>query len=113
MPWSADVVIVGSGVAGSLVATRLARAGVSVLILEAGPRIERAAAVRQYHDALIKIPECAYPDAPFAPRPKSDDPDHYYIQDGAVKFGRPIQLALFTPVKFIGVPKLKPFANNR
>ncbi len=42
MPWSADVVIVGSGVAGSLVAARLAAKGVKVLILEAGPRVERS-----------------------------------------------------------------------
>ena len=42
---SADVVIVGSGVAGSLVAAQLARAGLKVLILEAGPRVQRAAAL--------------------------------------------------------------------
>ena len=34
---SADVVVVGSGVAGSLVAYRLAKAGASVILLEAGP----------------------------------------------------------------------------
>lgn len=87
MTRSADVVIVGSGVAGSLVAARLARAGVKVLILEAGPRVQRNAALAQYRDALIKIPEAPYPDTPYAPRPKSDDPDHYYLQDGADKFG--------------------------
>src|SRR6185436_9877944 len=87
MPWSADVVIVGSGVAGSLVATRLAKAGVRVLMLEAGPRVERSAALDQFRSALVKIPECAYPDTPYAPRPKSDDPDHYFIQDGPAKFG--------------------------
>jgi choline dehydrogenase-like flavoprotein len=86
MPWSADIVIVGSGVAGSLVATRLASAGLRVLILEAGPRIDRAAAVRKFQAAPIKIPECAYPDAPYAQHPTSDDPDHYFIQDGAAKF---------------------------
>lgn len=87
MTWSADVVIVGSGVAGSLVATRLAKAGLKVLILEAGPRVQRAAALAQYRDALIKIPESPYPDTPFAPRPRSDNPDHYYLQDGPDKFG--------------------------
>ena len=79
MPRSADVVIVGSGVAGSLVAARLAKAGFKVLILEAGPRVQRAAALAQYRDALIKIPEAPYPDTPYAPHPKSDDPDHYLL----------------------------------
>ena len=87
MTRSADVVIVGSGVAGSLVAAQLAKAGLKVLILEAGPRVQRQAALAQYRDALIKIPEAPYPDTPYAPRPKSDDPDHYYLQDGKDKFG--------------------------
>ncbi|MFW6167703.1 MAG: FAD-dependent oxidoreductase, partial [Ralstonia sp.] len=38
---SADVVIVGAGVAGSLSALELARAGLSVLVLDAGPRVTR------------------------------------------------------------------------
>lgn len=87
MPWSADIVIVGSGVAGSLAAVRLAKAGLKVLLLEAGPRVQRAAAMAQFRDALIKIPEAPYPDAPFAPHPKSDNPDHYFLQDGPDKFG--------------------------
>src|SRR5688572_8460470 len=89
MPWSADIVIVGSGVAGSLVAARLARAGLKVLILEAGPRVQRSTALAKYRDALIKIPECPYPDTPYAPHPVSDNPDHYYLQDGPDKFGSP------------------------
>ena len=87
MRWSAEVVIVGSGVAGSLVAARLAKAGVKVLVLEAGPRVQRSEAFEQFRNALVKIPECPYPDRPYASRPKSDDPDHYFLQDGAVKFG--------------------------
>jgi choline dehydrogenase-like flavoprotein len=86
MPWSADVVVVGSGVAGSLVATRLALAGVKVLMLEAGPRVQRNAALAQYRASLVKIPECPYPDAAYAQHPVSDNPDHYYLQDGPDKF---------------------------
>ncbi|MGH8439951.1 MAG: FAD-dependent oxidoreductase, partial [Pseudomonas sp.] len=38
---SADYVVIGSGICGSLLARRLAQQGASVLILEAGPRIKR------------------------------------------------------------------------
>jgi choline dehydrogenase-like flavoprotein len=80
------VVIVGSGVAGSLVGAQLAKAGVKTLILEAGPRVQRAAALAQYRGALIKVPESPYPDASFAPHPCSDRLDDYYLQDGPDRF---------------------------
>lgn len=60
-----------------------------MVILEAGPRVQRAAALARYREALIKIPECPYPDTPYAPHPVSDDADHYYLQDGPDKFASP------------------------
>jgi choline dehydrogenase-like flavoprotein len=48
MQRTTDVVIVGSGVCGALVAARLATRGVSVRILEAGPRISRPTALAQF-----------------------------------------------------------------
>lgn len=87
MPWSGDVVIVGSGVAGSLVAAHLARAGLKTVILEAGLRVQRAAALARYRGALIKVPESPYPDTAFAPHPRSDRLDRYYLQDGPDSFG--------------------------
>ena len=86
MQRAVDVVIVGSGVCGGLVAARLASQGVKVLILEAGPRVKRPEALAQYRAALIKVPESPYPNAPYAPRSSSDQPDSYYLQNGPDKF---------------------------
>jgi choline dehydrogenase-like flavoprotein len=84
---AADVVIVGSGVAGVLAGARLATSGVKVLILEAGPRVERGQALDQFQRALIKVPESPYPDAPYAPHSYSHLPESYYVQDGPDLFG--------------------------
>ena len=55
----ADIVVVGSGVAGALVAYELARAGKSVLMLEAGPRLPRWEIVERFrnHDAAVGLPD--------------------------------------------------------
>jgi len=82
----ADVLIIGAGIAGGLVASKLAATGVKVLILEAGPRIDRGTAVTQYYNAVVKVPECAYPNTAYAPHPRSDQPDGYYVQAGPQKF---------------------------
>jgi choline dehydrogenase-like flavoprotein len=82
----ADVVIVGSGVAGALLAARLAAAGVKVAILEAGARVDRGEATQRYRDAMIKVPECPYPATAEAMHPISNDPDFWYRQQGPDKF---------------------------
>ena len=46
--YNADVVIVGSGIAGSLLALGLARSRAKVLIIEAGDRIDRYKAIDSY-----------------------------------------------------------------
>jgi choline dehydrogenase-like flavoprotein len=38
---SADVIVVGTGIVGCLIAEQLLDAGASVLMLEAGPRVDR------------------------------------------------------------------------
>ncbi|HXF61565.1 MAG TPA: GMC family oxidoreductase [Caldilineaceae bacterium] len=85
-PLSAHVVIVGSGVAGMLVAYRLAQAGVQVLVLEAGPPVNRAEAVETYRNAVAKTPESPYPNTFYAPRPTVLDLQGYYVQEGPSLF---------------------------
>lgn len=49
MPDSCDVLIVGAGAAGSLMAARFAAAGKSVLVLEAGPAWDEDALISSHH----------------------------------------------------------------
>ncbi|WP_323000461.1 GMC family oxidoreductase, partial [Castellaniella sp.] len=81
-PLQADVVIVGSGIAGALAATRLAQAGLRILIIEAGKPVDRNQAVQHFRDAAIKVPECAYPVQPEAIHPTSDRLGDWYQQEG-------------------------------
>ena len=83
---TADVIIVGSGISGAIMAARLAADGVKVAILEAGSKVDRWDAVETYWNALIKVPECPYPSTPQAMHPVSDDPDYWYEQAGPDKF---------------------------
>lgn len=82
----ADVVIVGAGVAGLLVAWKLAAAGVDVLVLESGPRVNRAEALQTFRSAVAKTPESPYPDVPHAPRPSVIALEDYYVQVGPQLF---------------------------
>jgi choline dehydrogenase-like flavoprotein len=77
-----DVAIVGSGVAGALVAWRLARAGLRVLVFEAGPRVDRQGAVERFRSSPDRGLASPYPDLPWAPRPRLDALHDYYVQVG-------------------------------
>ncbi len=80
---SADVVVVGSGVAGSLVAYRLAQAGAAVILLEAGPRLARWQIVENFRNSPAKTDFAApYPSAPWAPHPQYSTPNGYLVQKG-------------------------------
>ena len=86
-----DVVVVGSGVAGALVAWQLAKAGADVTILEAGPPIDRDEAVEKFRAATAKVPESPYPNTDWAPRPSVLEigvpGTGYFIQEGPDPFG--------------------------
>ena len=84
--YDADVVIVGSGVAGALCAWQLALRGRSTLIVEAGPRIDRGDATNRFFAAPVKHSNSAYPPTPWAPSPNEAAIGDYYLQDGPVPF---------------------------
>lgn len=71
---SADVVVVGTGVVGCLIAEQLLNTGLSVLMLEAGPRVERWRIVENYRNlpptSRLSF-NAAYPPKPWAPHLES------------------------------------------
>src|SRR5205823_2264886 len=65
-----DVVIVGSGIAGAIVAKELAQAGKSVALLEAGVALPngREELLERFFLQPARLPETPYADNPNAPR---------------------------------------------
>ncbi|GAB2515092.1 GMC family oxidoreductase [Microbulbifer agarilyticus] len=86
----AEYVVIGSGVAGALVANELARAGKSVLILEAGPRVARWRTVERFRNQLDKTDfMAAYRSPPWAPHPEYGEfANNYLIFKGSHKFNQ-------------------------
>jgi choline dehydrogenase-like flavoprotein len=83
----ADVVVVGSGVAGAIVAHQLASTGKSVILLEAGPRMPRWEIVERFRNQPDKTDFMApYPSGPWAPHPEYGPPNDYLILKGEHKF---------------------------
>jgi choline dehydrogenase-like flavoprotein len=84
---AAEVAIVGSGVAGALVAAKLAQRGVDVALIEAGPKISRSDALDAYYKAPVRGLDAPYPKPAYAPYPLRSDPDGYCIERGPDPFG--------------------------
>ncbi len=102
-----DVAIVGAGIAGAILARRLAIAGVDVVVLEAGEAtgltFERYQAnIRQFLAAPAKVPNSAWPNSPAAPSPNVLDitpltpggppgTAGYFVQMGPIPFASDYQ----------------------
>lgn len=85
--YDCDVVIVGSGIAGALIGWQLAKSGAKVIILEAGPPMDRGKGVATaFGNPVVSLPESPYPNSPWAPTPSSLDPNSYYVQTGPDMF---------------------------
>jgi len=97
-----DVVIVGAGVVGGIMAKELVAAGRTVLILEAGADDGETwttyrSYLDQYYLALAKTPNSPYPDLPTLPSPSvlditpvrgaQPDVNGYFVQKGPLPFG--------------------------
>lgn len=90
-----DVVIVGAGVAGALIAKRLTLAGLDVLMLEAGPATAKSLDgyekhLAQFYAAAGKGPESPWSPALGAPQPDTADlpaGGGYFVQNGPDKYG--------------------------
>lgn len=96
-----DAVIIGAGPVGAMISLQLARAGKSVLVLEAGRGIRDdeeswKSALNSFYTATAKVPNSPYPATTQAPQPdvlqfnqiKPGVPDSagYWVQDGPQPF---------------------------
>lgn len=82
MSHDADVVVIGSGVAGALLARKLAEAGVKVTILEAGGAINRTESTDRYQRAWNRTLNAPYETWPWAPVPGDNNKADYYSPSG-------------------------------
>ncbi|WP_417603245.1 GMC family oxidoreductase [Primorskyibacter flagellatus] len=83
---TADILIIGTGIAGAIAGAKLAQKGLKVAFLESGKRIDRFDAVETFWNAKIKVPESAYPNDPTAPHPLTHRISDYYQQMGPEDF---------------------------
>jgi choline dehydrogenase-like flavoprotein len=89
-----DVVVVGAGVNGALIAKHLTHARLRVLVLEAGPSTAQTFDGYTHHldhfySASGKGPESAWPPSANAPQPDTKDVragDGYFVQKGPDKY---------------------------
>ncbi|GAB2905766.1 GMC family oxidoreductase [Paralcaligenes sp. KSB-10] len=77
---SADFVVIGSGIIGSLAALKFLKQGASVIILEAGPPVTRGEIVGRFRNSPRKGDWMSpYPPSPWAPHPIYQPKDNGYL----------------------------------
>lgn len=77
---SADFIVIGSGIIGSLTALQFAEKGASVVILEAGPRITRDQLVANFRNSPRRSDWMSpYPFSSWAPHPLYKPEDNGYL----------------------------------
>jgi len=79
LDYSADVAIIGSGIAGSLIATKLAKNGIKVIVLEAGIQFSRQEALARQHSTWKVDNSAPYPKTKLAPLPTPGDLKDNYV----------------------------------
>ena len=78
--------MVGAGVAGALVAWRLAESGHEVVLFEAGPEVNRVEAVERFRSSVKRGLDSPYPPTLLAPVPSVDDWESHLRQQGPELF---------------------------
>lgn len=80
----ADVIIIGSGIAGALTAYKLATAGLKVIVLEAGPMVTRAELHEKFDRVRVYSPTDLDPKVDYAPTASSNG---YLTNIGTAEYG--------------------------
>lgn len=78
MQLDCDTLIIGSGVAGALLAHELAAHGDKVIVLEAGERVHRHVATERYRQAWNRNLAAPYRQQPWTMEPDPEKPSSYY-----------------------------------
>jgi len=95
MQFDADVIVVGSGVLGSLTAHALATRAKSVILLEAGPRMPRWQLLERFRNVADKSDtNRPYPDQAWAPKSSGGAHSDDYLQNVGPLAYRPGMLRL-------------------
>ncbi|NVK17539.1 MAG: GMC family oxidoreductase [Methylocystaceae bacterium] len=78
----ADVIIIGAGLFGGLMAYELSVQGFKVAMLDSGSVVDRVDAIDRFKKSPLKNGNSAYKKEWYAPIPPETDPMSYYVQDG-------------------------------